>query len=85
MRRLIEAVKGMEVDTMDGIKVSEDGGWVQLLPDPEEPSSTSGRRAPTGRNPCGWSRSTGTCSKDRVAEKAGANPQLELEEDPVTG
>jgi mannose-1-phosphate guanylyltransferase / phosphomannomutase len=37
MRRLIEAVKGMEVDNLDGVKVFEDGGWVQVLPDPDEP------------------------------------------------
>ena len=37
MRRLIEAVKGLEVDHMDGIKVYENGGWVQILPDPDEP------------------------------------------------
>jgi mannose-1-phosphate guanylyltransferase/phosphomannomutase len=34
---LIEALKGMETDHTDGIKVFEDGGWVQLLPDPDEP------------------------------------------------
>jgi mannose-1-phosphate guanylyltransferase/phosphomannomutase len=37
MRLLIEALKGMETDHTDGIKVFEDGGWVQLLPDPDEP------------------------------------------------
>jgi mannose-1-phosphate guanylyltransferase/phosphomannomutase len=37
MRRLIEAVKGMQVDNMDGIKVFEDDGWVQVIPDPDEP------------------------------------------------
>jgi mannose-1-phosphate guanylyltransferase/phosphomannomutase len=37
MRQLIEAVKGMEVDHMDGIKVFEPEGWVQVLPDPDEP------------------------------------------------
>ncbi len=37
MRQLIEAVKGMEVDNMDGIKVFEPEGWVQVLPDPDEP------------------------------------------------
>ena len=33
----IEAVKGMQVDNMDGIKVYEPDGWVQVLPDPDEP------------------------------------------------
>ena len=37
MRQLIEAVKGMQVDNMDGIKVYEPDGWVQVLPDPDEP------------------------------------------------
>jgi mannose-1-phosphate guanylyltransferase / phosphomannomutase len=37
MRQLIEAVKGMQVDHMDGIKVFEPEGWVQVLPDPDEP------------------------------------------------
>jgi mannose-1-phosphate guanylyltransferase/phosphomannomutase len=37
MRQLIEAVKGMQVDHMDGIKVYEPDGWVQVLPDPDEP------------------------------------------------
>jgi mannose-1-phosphate guanylyltransferase / phosphomannomutase len=37
MRQLIEAVKGMEVDNRDGIKVFEPDGWVQVLPDPDEP------------------------------------------------
>jgi mannose-1-phosphate guanylyltransferase/phosphomannomutase len=37
MRQLIEAVKGMEVDNRDGIKVFEPEGWVQVVPDPDEP------------------------------------------------
>jgi len=37
MRRLIESVKGLEVDNMDGIKVFEDEGWAQVIPDPDEP------------------------------------------------
>jgi mannose-1-phosphate guanylyltransferase / phosphomannomutase len=37
MRRLIESVKGMEVDNTDGIKVFEEDGWVQVIPDPDEP------------------------------------------------
>jgi mannose-1-phosphate guanylyltransferase/phosphomannomutase len=27
----------MQVDNMDGIKVFEDDGWVQVIPDPDEP------------------------------------------------
>jgi mannose-1-phosphate guanylyltransferase/phosphomannomutase len=37
MRLLIEATKDMETDHTDGIKVFESDGWVQLLPDPDEP------------------------------------------------
>jgi mannose-1-phosphate guanylyltransferase/phosphomannomutase len=37
MRQLIEAVKGKRVDNTDGIKVFEPEGWVQVLPDPDEP------------------------------------------------
>jgi mannose-1-phosphate guanylyltransferase / phosphomannomutase len=37
MRLLIEALKGMKTDHTDGIKVFEPDGWVQLLPDPDEP------------------------------------------------
>ncbi len=37
MRQVIEAVKGMEVDNLDGIKVFDDGGWAQLIPDPDHP------------------------------------------------
>jgi mannose-1-phosphate guanylyltransferase / phosphomannomutase len=37
MRRLIEELKGMDTDHTDGIKVFEDHGWVQMLPDPDQP------------------------------------------------
>ena len=37
MRILTERVKGKKVDTLDGIKVFEDRGWAQVLPDPDEP------------------------------------------------
>ncbi len=37
MRQVIEAVKGMEVDHTDGIKVTDNGGWAQIIPDPDEP------------------------------------------------
>jgi len=37
MRRLIESVKGMEVDTGDGVKVFEGDDWVHVVPDPDEP------------------------------------------------
>jgi mannose-1-phosphate guanylyltransferase/phosphomannomutase len=37
MRRLIESVKGMDVDTGDGVKVFDGEDWVQVIPDPDEP------------------------------------------------
>jgi mannose-1-phosphate guanylyltransferase / phosphomannomutase len=37
MRVLTERTKGMEVDVTDGIKVYDDRGWAQVLPDPDEP------------------------------------------------
>jgi mannose-1-phosphate guanylyltransferase/phosphomannomutase len=37
MRILTERTKGKKVDTLDGIKVFEKNGWVQVLPDPDEP------------------------------------------------
>jgi mannose-1-phosphate guanylyltransferase/phosphomannomutase len=37
MRVLNERFAGREVDLTDGIKVFEDRGWAQALPDPDEP------------------------------------------------
>jgi mannose-1-phosphate guanylyltransferase / phosphomannomutase len=37
MRILTEQTKGKKVETLDGIKVYERRGWVQVLPDPDEP------------------------------------------------
>jgi mannose-1-phosphate guanylyltransferase/phosphomannomutase len=37
MRILSERLKGRRLDLMDGIKIFEDGGWAQVLPDPDEP------------------------------------------------
>jgi mannose-1-phosphate guanylyltransferase/phosphomannomutase len=37
MRVLAERAQGREVDTLDGIKVFDDRGWTQVLPDPDEP------------------------------------------------
>jgi mannose-1-phosphate guanylyltransferase/phosphomannomutase len=38
MRVLNERFQGRDVDLTDGIKVFNDRGWVQALPDPDEPS-----------------------------------------------
>ena len=37
MRILTERTKGMDVDVTDGIKVYDQRGWAQVLPDPDEP------------------------------------------------
>jgi mannose-1-phosphate guanylyltransferase/phosphomannomutase len=37
MRVLNERLSGRELDLTDGIKVFSDGGWAQVLPDPDEP------------------------------------------------
>jgi mannose-1-phosphate guanylyltransferase/phosphomannomutase len=37
MRIVTERTKGKEVDVTDGIKVYDERGWAQVLPDPDEP------------------------------------------------
>jgi mannose-1-phosphate guanylyltransferase/phosphomannomutase len=37
MRILTERMKGKQVDVLDGLKVFEEHGWAQVLPDPHEP------------------------------------------------
>jgi mannose-1-phosphate guanylyltransferase / phosphomannomutase len=37
MRVLTERLKGRELDLTDGIKVIDERGWVEVLPDPDEP------------------------------------------------
>ena len=37
MRVLHERLDGRDVDTTDGIKVFDERGWAQVLPDPDEP------------------------------------------------
>jgi mannose-1-phosphate guanylyltransferase/phosphomannomutase len=37
MRVLNERLAGRELDLLDGIKLFDDRGWVQVLPDPDEP------------------------------------------------
>ncbi|MFQ5426660.1 MAG: hypothetical protein ACE5EV_06245, partial [Gaiellales bacterium] len=37
MRVLAERMKDREVDLLDGIKVLDNGGWAQAIPDPYEP------------------------------------------------
>jgi mannose-1-phosphate guanylyltransferase / phosphomannomutase len=37
MRLLTERLRDRDVDLLDGIKVYDERGWAQLLPDPDEP------------------------------------------------
>jgi mannose-1-phosphate guanylyltransferase/phosphomannomutase len=37
MRVLTERLKGRELDLTDGIKVIDERGWAEVLPDPDEP------------------------------------------------
>jgi mannose-1-phosphate guanylyltransferase / phosphomannomutase len=37
MRELSERVKDVRVEQADGIRIEENGGWAQLVPDPDEP------------------------------------------------
>jgi mannose-1-phosphate guanylyltransferase/phosphomannomutase len=37
MRVLNERLAGRDVDLTDGIKVLDERGWAQVLPDPDEP------------------------------------------------
>jgi mannose-1-phosphate guanylyltransferase / phosphomannomutase len=40
-------MRDREVDLLDGIKIFEDGGWAQVLPDPAEPLVHVYAEAPT--------------------------------------
>ena len=37
MRLLNERLQGRELDTLDGLKATDERGWAQVLPDPDEP------------------------------------------------
>jgi mannose-1-phosphate guanylyltransferase/phosphomannomutase len=37
MRVMNERLQGRRVDLLDGIKVFDERGWAQVLPDPDEP------------------------------------------------
>jgi mannose-1-phosphate guanylyltransferase / phosphomannomutase len=47
MRRAIDAVNGGKAELVDGVKVFIDGGWVLLLPDPDEATFHIWAEAPT--------------------------------------
>jgi mannose-1-phosphate guanylyltransferase/phosphomannomutase len=37
MRELSERIRDNRIDLADGIKVEDNGGWAQFVPDPDEP------------------------------------------------
>ena len=37
MRVMTERLRDRKLDLMDGIKVFEDRGWAEILPDPDQP------------------------------------------------
>jgi mannose-1-phosphate guanylyltransferase/phosphomannomutase len=37
MRMLIDYAKERETDSLDGLRIHDDGGWVQVLPDADRP------------------------------------------------
>jgi mannose-1-phosphate guanylyltransferase/phosphomannomutase len=37
MRVLAELLEGRDLDLTDGIKFTDERGWAQLIPDPDEP------------------------------------------------
>ena len=55
MRVLNERFAGRDVDLTDGIKVFDERGWAQVLPDPDEPLDPPVRR---GRDARGLARSS---------------------------
>jgi mannose-1-phosphate guanylyltransferase / phosphomannomutase len=50
MRELSERVKENRVDLADGIRVEDDGGWAQFVPDPDEPLFHIYAEGPTDRD-----------------------------------
>jgi mannose-1-phosphate guanylyltransferase/phosphomannomutase len=50
MRELSERVRENRVDLADGIRIEDDGGWAQLVPDPDEPFFHIYAEGPTGRD-----------------------------------
>ena len=50
MRLLIEEAKGLETESLDGLKV-RDEGWVSLMPDPDQPLFHVTPRARRRRTP----------------------------------
>jgi mannose-1-phosphate guanylyltransferase/phosphomannomutase len=37
MRELTERLRGRDLDLLDGVKLFDERGWAEVLPDPDEP------------------------------------------------
>ena len=86
MRELGERVKDVRVEQADGIRVEENGGWAQLVPDPDEPlfhiyaegadGERVGRARPAlpGAAGRGAARRRGSQPAGQVPDVAGAIP-----------
>ena len=87
MRLLTERLKERETDLLDGIKVLSEGGWSQVIPDPDEPRrprvrGRGDRRArPSGSKPSSRRSSRRSSSRQEAPAltSASRNPQVEVE------
>ena len=85
MRVLTERMKGREVDLLDGIKVFEDGGWAQVLPDATEPLVHVFAEGETDEDASRLGDEYTALVSEIIAgggDAETANPQLEVEPSP---
>ena len=71
MRVLNERLAGREVDLTDGIKVFDERGWAQVLPDPDEPLIHLYAEGETAEELRG---ARGRAPRDRRGDRAGREP-----------
>ena len=70
MRVLNERLAGRDLDLTDGIKVLDERGWVQVLPDPDEPLVHLYAEGETPRPPPSSSASCASSSRRSCRETA---------------
>ena len=85
MRVLNEQLATRRLDLMDGIKVYDDRGWVQVLPDPDEPvvhlyaegetEELTGELAARGRG----ARRGRSCRETVAEREPWSKPQAEVD------
>ena len=84
MRVLNERFADRDVDLLDGIKVFDERGWVQVLPDPDEPLihiyaegvDERGARGSSRRSSRGRGRACSSRRRSRAAEARTLNVRL---------